>query len=144
GRRPGLDPRFHQPLFASPTSAPLTFDGSILNAWQTPVRIHVNARDDAKREDPQIATIQFTCDASAASVCGVYDATTNPTATFEFPNLRSGPGRTDVEVIDNETAGVVTIASGTSTVVVKCGNALCTIPGPTDDYTLRLTKPPEA
>jgi hypothetical protein len=67
----------------------------------------------------------------------------NPTATFQFPNLRSGPGITAVTVIDNDTAGVVVRESGTDTIVVKCGDATCSIPGDTDDYWLRLTKRPE-
>ena len=140
------DPRFHKVVVGSSTYYTITFNdpanGLGANDWQTPVRVHVNARDDAKREDPQIATIQFVCDDTSLGSCG--DIATHPTASFEFPNLRSGPGNTYVEVIDNETAGVVTIPSGTDTVVVKCGNALCTVPGPTDDYTLRLTKRPQA
>ena len=113
------------------------------NSWQTPVRVTITARDDAKREDPQTAVIAYSCDDSATSVCGVYGSS-NTTATFMFPNLRSGPLRTPVTVIDNDTAGVVSIESGTGTLVVKCGDLLCSIPGPTDDYTLRLTKRPQA
>ena len=63
-----------------------------------------------------------------------------------FPNLRSGTGRTAVEVIDDDSADVVSIESGTGTIVQKCGNTPCTIPSPigtgTDWYTIRLTKRP--
>ena len=78
-----------------------------------------------------------------SAVCGVYDPTTNPTATYQFPNLRSGPGLTAVTVIDNETAGAVIRESGVGTLVYLCGDATCSIPGQTDDYWLRLTKRPE-
>ena len=37
---------------------------------------------------------------------------------------------------------VVSIPTGTDTVVIQCGNTACTIPGGTDGYTIRLTKAP--
>ena len=40
-----------------------------------------------------------------------------------------GDQRTDVLVYDDETPQVVAIPTGTDTVVVKCGNTACTIPG---------------
>ncbi|MCA1683511.1 MAG: hypothetical protein LC708_00005, partial [Actinobacteria bacterium] len=89
-----------------------------------PVRIGVKARDDYDREDPSTAVIAFVRDA----------ATTDP--AYVFPNLRSGPGLTDVEVIDDETAGVALVESGGSTLVV--------LGGATDTYTIRLTKRPTA
>jgi hypothetical protein len=49
-----------------------------------------------------------------------------------------------VTVIDNETAGVVVVETGIGTLVVKCGDSACSIPGPTDSYYLRLTKRPSA
>jgi Calx-beta domain/RTX calcium-binding nonapeptide repeat (4 copies) len=113
------------------------------NDWETPVRVRIIARDDPRREDPETAVIAYSCDASANTVCGVYNAVSNAGATFQFPNLRSGPGRTAVTVIDNDTAGLVVRESGVDTVVVKCGDPLCLTPGPTDDYWIRLTKRPE-
>src|SRR5439155_6704203 len=62
---------------------------------------------------------------------------------YVFPNLRSGTGLTPVTVIDNETAGLITIESGVGTLVVRCGNSTCTVAGPTDDYFMRLTKRPD-
>ena len=119
-----------------------TIDFTDLN-WETPVRVRVIARDDPVREDPQTAVINYTCDTTANSVCGKFDALTNGAATFQFPNLRSGPGRTAITVIDNDTAGLVVRESGVDTVVVKCGNAACSTTGGTDDYWIRLTKRPE-
>src|SRR6185436_10373491 len=83
-----------------------------------------------------------TVDTELAEIDGI--ATFNVGGEYVFPNLRSGPGRTPITVIDNETAGVVSIESGVGTLVVKYGDDLQTIPGPTDDYNLRLTKRPEA
>ena len=40
--------------------------------------------------------------------------------SYPFPNLRAGLQRTDVVVYDDETPNVVTIPSGTDTVVVQC------------------------
>jgi hypothetical protein len=87
---------------------------------------------------------RFGCDASANAVCGVYNIPGIPGATYQFPNLRSGPGITPVTVIDNDSAGVVVRETGTDTVLVKCGDAACTVPAgpPYEDYYLRLTKRP--
>ena len=100
------------------------------------LRLILEARDNPTRTDPKTVIINFTEDASTNDDSGTPD-------DYVFPNLRSGPGRTDVTVIDDETAGVVSIISGTDTVVQLCGDAACTIPGTTDDYTLRLTKQPK-
>src|SRR6185503_13572715 len=103
--------------------------------WETPVVVHIAARDDARREDPQTAVINFSRDLTTTDVSGDY----------VFPNLRSGPGRSPVTVIDNETAALIALESGVGTLVIKCGNTLCTVPGlPLDDYTIRLTKRPTA
>ena len=40
------------------------------------------------------------------------------TADFPFPNLRSGTGLLDVEVIDNETAGAVVLESAGDTLMI--------------------------
>jgi hypothetical protein len=93
--------------------------------WDDPVRVGVQARDDATREDPATAVISFERD----------DLTLD--ANYIFPNLRSGPGLQDVEVIDNETAGAVVLQSEGKTLLNADGTD-------TDDYTLRLTKEPEA
>ena len=98
--------------------------------WNDPVRVGVKARHDFRPEDPQTAVVTFAQGA----------ATDDP--NYNFPNLRSGPGLLDIDVIDDDTPGVVVLETGTGTLVEKCGNALCTIPGDTDHYTLRLTKRP--
>ena len=67
----------------------VTFDD---DDWNVPVRILVTARDDFRVEDPQTAVITF-----------VLDSTTD--TTYAFPNLRSGPGRQDIEVIDDDSPG---------------------------------------
>jgi Mg-chelatase subunit ChlD len=56
---------------------------------------------------------------------------------YLFPNLRSGPGLLGVEVIDNDTPGVVVLESGGVTQLIK-GSATG------DDYTVRLTMQPTA
>jgi hypothetical protein len=118
-----------------------TIDFTSLN-WETPVIVSVKARDDADPEDPQTAVITFTQDTDASDADG--GATVDLSGDYVFPNLRSGTGRTAVTVIDNETAGVVVVETGIGTLVVKCGDSACSIPGPTDSYYLRLTKRPEA
>ena len=75
------------------------------------------ARDDGEREDPQTAVIALHLRPDRGErLRRLRRRCTNPTATFQFPNLRSGPGRTAVAVIDNDTAGVVVRESGTGTV----------------------------
>ena len=75
---------------------------------------------------------------------GVGVATVDPGETYVFPNIRSGPGIVAATIIDDETADLITIESGTDTVVQKCGNDLCTIPDPAGDtFQIRLTKRPE-
>ena len=62
---------------------------------------------------------------------------------YVFPNIRSGPGIVAATIIDDETADLITIESGTDTVVQKCGNDLCTVPDPAGDtFQIRLTKRP--
>ena len=105
---------------AGVTEYRITFDD---DDWDVPVRIVVSARDDFRVEDPQTAVIEF-----------VLDSTSD--ATYAFPNLRSGPGRQDIEVIDDDSPGVVTVESG--------GSTLVELGGATDDYDIRLTgsRPP--
>ena len=63
---------------------------------------------------------------------------------YVFPNIRSGRGIVAATIIDDETADLITIESGTDTVVQKCGDDLCTIPDPAGDtFQIRLTKRPE-
>jgi Ca2+-binding RTX toxin-like protein len=127
--------------------------------WDDPVRVLVSARTDWVPEDPQTAVIRFarddndvinivtnpdgTVDVAASELDG--GKTFDPTFRYVFPNLRSGTGLTDIEVIDDETADVIAIESGVDTVVQKCGDTFCTVPGmKTDSYTIRLTKQPQA
>ena len=47
-------------------------------------------------------------------------------------------------MIDDETPGVVVVESDGTTLVTQCGNPACAVPGPGDDYRLRLTHQPTA
>ena len=162
-----LDPRFakHAHVDANPllsyTYYTIQFTG-LPNDWQTPVLLTVTARPDGEWEDPQTAVINFmrddnsvvgtvlnadgTVDYAASELPSDGVATFDPTGRYIFPNLRSGTGRTAVEVIDDDSADIVSIESGTGTIVQKCGNDPCTIPSAigtgTDWYTIRLTKRP--
>ncbi|MEO0465131.1 MAG: hypothetical protein AAF216_01205 [Pseudomonadota bacterium] len=99
--------------------AQLTFtDGD----WDDPVIVIVEARDDARVEDPGGAVIAVDLDAAN---------TTDP--SYIFPNLRSGNGLLEVNVLDNDSAGALVQESGGSTLLA-----------PTDDYTIRLTGAPTA
>ena len=95
--------------------------------WDLPVRVGIEAWNDYKSEDPGTAVISFELDPSTTDIDGNYI----------FPNLRSGLGLQDVEVIDNETAGAVVLESGSNTLFINDGID-------TDDYTIRLTKQPRA
>ncbi len=123
--------------------------------WFIPVVLRVLARSDADPEDPFTAVIRFSRDDSA--VVDLVDdpdvpgderdidlgQTVDPDETYVFPNIRSGNGLIAAAVIDDETADVIAIESGRDTVVQLCGDDLCSIPGQTDTYTIRLTKRPE-
>ncbi len=107
----------------------LTFLGGAGGNWDIPVRLILQARNNSDPGDPTTAVIN-------GGQGGII------TSSYKFPNLRSGAQRTDVLVYDDETAQVVTIPTGTDTVVVKCGNTLCSVPGLTDGYWIRLTSQP--
>jgi len=125
--------------------------------WNIPVIVKLNARPDGRPEDPQNAVIRFLRDDNnvfqiVTNADGTVDVaaseldlgqTFDPGETYVFPNLRSGTGLTSIEVIDDETADLLSIESGTGTLVQKCGDTFCTVPGNSDDYTVRLTKQPE-
>ena len=100
--------------------------------WNVPLRIVVNARPNSDPGDPLTAVINYELDTLLTAPAAA--------AAYPFPNLRSGLQRTDVLVYDDETPNVVSIPTGTDTVVIQCGNTACTIPGGTDGYTIRLTK----
>jgi len=122
----------------------LTFDDT---NWNVPVQVGVRAYNDISREDPAIAVIAFQCAQASFAVCGQYnddpnDAIPDNPSPYPFPNLRSGPGLLDIEVIDDETPGGVPIESGGSTLVVSCSPAPC-VPLTNDEYTLRLTRQPD-
>jgi len=118
------DPRF------DPIARTITFTSA---NWDNPVRVGIEAWDDSRREDPATAVIFFSRD----------DATIDLDDDYIFPNLRSGIGAQDIEVIDNETAGAVVLESGGTTLLVP--DDLATVPDETetDDYTIRLTKKPK-
>ena len=80
--------------------------------WETPVLVHVNARNDDSRQDPTTAVIRFARDDDNTDLDGT--KTVNAGGEYVFPNLRSGAGLTPVRVVDDETADVVAIESGTS------------------------------
>jgi hypothetical protein len=101
--------------------------------WDDPVRVGIQARDDMTREDPTTAIISFE-----------RDEVLTLDANYIFPNLRSGTGLLDIEVIDNETAGAVFIESGGSTQLILDDTATPANEGEADDYTIRLTKQPVA
>ncbi|MGU3646985.1 hypothetical protein ACLBXX_18660 [Microbacterium sp. C23T] len=103
----------------------LTFDST---NWNAPVRLTLQARSNPEPGDPTTAIIFWGQEFA--------------TSAYKFPNLRSGQQRTDVLVYDDETAQVVTIPTGTDTVVVKCGDAACSVPGLRDGYYIRLTTTP--
>ncbi|MEO6021102.1 MAG: calcium-binding protein [Knoellia sp.] len=123
--------RWAQHVDGSGTWYSVWFDS---NNWDTALRLVVHARGNSDPGDPTTAVINYELDTVHTSSA---DA-----AGYPFPNLRSGPQRTDVLVYDDETPNVVSIPTGTDTVVIKCGNTACTIPGGTDSYTIRLTKAP--
>jgi hypothetical protein len=100
---------------------PISF--TILNAdWQVPHSLSVNSINDLYDEDlrdetaPHSCTLEFTFD----STDPVYDSTTD---------------RYDVNVLDNDVAGVTISQSGGSTGLVEGGT--------TDTYTLVLDTPPD-
>ncbi|MCL1598791.1 MAG: hypothetical protein M3094_06385, partial [Actinomycetia bacterium] len=113
------DGRFSKTVVGTSTTYLVTFG---VADWNDPIRVQVWARDDFRPEDPQIAVIRV-------------ERLSSTDLDYVFPNLRSGPGLTDIEVIDNDSPGVVLLESG--------GTTLVELGGSTDDYTLRLTQQPE-
>ena len=95
--------------------------------WDDSIVIDVAAFDDATPEDRRAAVIRHVVDTSAPSA----------DLAFTFADVRF-----DVEVVDDDTAGVLLTESDGDTVVVK--NAPPITPDEQDSYTLRLTKAPEA
>ena len=102
--------------------------------WDVPLRIVVHARNNSDPGDPLTAVVNYELDTALTAPAAA--------SAYPFPNLRSGLQRTDVLVYDDETPNVVSIPTGTDTVVIKCGDEACTIPGGTDGYTIRLTRAP--
>ena len=82
--------------------------------WDNPVRLVITPRDNALREDPRTAVIEFAL------------LERRPTRPTSFPSPYAPPARVAVEVLDDETAGAVVLESGGSTLVVRGGA--------TDDY----------
>jgi hypothetical protein len=129
--------RFHTVASASGTRYFVTFDAS---NWDAPIRVNEQARNEPDREDPQRAVISVKLyNAQSTPAAGVALTTD---AAYVVPNLRSGPGRLDVEVIDNDTAGVVTLESGGSTLLVRDDPLQPGDQTATDHYMIRLTMPP--
>ena len=82
--------------------------------------------------------VEFSC--SSTGTCATSSA-------YPIPNLRSGTGRLDVEVIDNDTPGLVTEQTGGRTIVIDDDPATAadesTLTTSQDSYTLRLTRRPD-
>ena len=108
-----------------PDAMTITFTGP---DWKDPVHIGIRARVDGVEEEDQVAVISFTCRSTTDPGYQAADG------TCAVPNLRSEPGQVDVEVIDDDTAGVFITESG--------GDTIVELDGATDDYTIRLTKRP--
>ncbi|WP_371054953.1 matrixin family metalloprotease [Rhodosalinus sp. K401] len=101
--------------------------------WDDYVVIDVEARNDARVEDPDGVAISVERD----------DALTLD-ADYVFPNLRSGPSLFEVNVLDDDTAGALVQESGGDTQLIR--DDLDTPADETvgDSYTVRLTGAPEA
>ncbi|MEO6651293.1 MAG: hypothetical protein ABIP17_01380, partial [Ilumatobacteraceae bacterium] len=97
----------------------VTLTGGSSGTWQTGVRVTVHAINDFVRQDPHYTTIAIT------AFSGYVGAL---------------PAIVDALIIDDDTAGVVTIESGGRT-LVSAGDTT-TGPGPGDDYAIRLTQEP--
>ena len=98
--------------------------------WSRAVLIGIEARDDARKEDPAVAVINFTRNA----------ATTD--AAYVFPNFRAGPQSLTVEVIDNDTAGVLTLQSNNNTLLIGGTDRTQGTTELRDGYGIRLTQQP--
>jgi len=109
------DPRFHKVVVGDQTRYFVAFNAS---NWDDPVRVGVQARDDDQREDPGTAVIRFVQHKDAFTFGGYSAAPSDADGDYVFPNLRSGSGLLDVETWDDETAGVVTLESGTNTQLI--------------------------
>ena len=124
--------------FGDPTLCPVGGDTYTVTFnqfnWFIPVMVTVHARNDFAAEDPQAVALVHTIDPT----------TTDPSylATAPGGSAQEILQRIYATVIDDDSPGVFVNQSGGSTLVTLCGNALCTIPGPGDSYTLRLTSQP--
>src|SRR4029077_10740051 len=103
--------------------------------WFTPVYVTVHARADFVVSDTHDTLVLHTIDPS----------TTDPLYRAAAPGgtLRQFRDKLDVVVVD-DSPGLFVRQSDGSTLVTLCGNAACTIPGPGDSYTVRLTSRPTA
>ena len=118
-----------------------TFDST---NWDAPIRVSIEARDDPVREDPHTAVISFVQHKDVFTFDGVTFTPVDADGDYVFPNLRSGTGLFDIEVIDNEAAGVVALESGTNTQLVVDDLTTGVNESINDSYTLRLTRKPVA
>jgi hypothetical protein len=95
--------------------------------WDDPVQVGIRARRDGVEEEDEVVIVKFLRNETL---------TVDADDDYIFPNLRSETGFLDVEVIDDDTAGMFTVESNGDTVVV--------LGGKNDDYTMRLTMRPVA
>ena len=126
---PELGGRFKRWVVGSSTYYTIDFDSE---DWDEPVRVVVEARDDGAPEDEQIATIAFTRDSDDTTPTA--SRRSIPTATTSSRTCAPAPGSPTSRSSTTRPPGMVTIETETGTLVVKCGNDACTVPGETDDY----------
>ncbi|WP_392533892.1 DUF4347 domain-containing protein [Nostoc sp. C117] len=100
------------------------------NNWNTPFIVKVSATQDVAPEDAKISVITHKV-TSTDSTFVVSDA---------FGNSK-GERSLDVEVLDDETPGVIVTETDGSTLLIK-GDGTPANPGVGDTYTVRLTKAP--
>ncbi|HYC45994.1 MAG TPA: hypothetical protein VED01_10995 [Burkholderiales bacterium] len=143
-----VDSRFQILVDGDVTRYFATFDAS---NWDDPVRVGIEARDDSPREDPGTAVINFVQHREDFTFAGVTfdpvdgaDDADPANDLFVFPNLRSGNGLVDVEVIDNDSAGLVSLETGTNTQLVVDDLSTVIDESQDDQYTIRLTRQPGA
>jgi hypothetical protein len=122
-----LDARFVQDVAALGSTAGVYHVTFTTANWNTPVVIKLSAVDDSAPQDPHDTMVLHHVTSGAP----------------EYTNATTGAAdqSLDVRVIDNDTPGLL-VQAPSDMVVQKCGNPACTIPGPAQTYTLRLTKAP--
>jgi hypothetical protein len=99
--------------------------------WNQQVRIGVEARDDAMKEDPATVAVSF-----------VRNDTLTTDANWVYPNLRAPVERVEIRVLDNDTPGGLALQTDGSTILVPNFSGTAADETITDSYALRLTRQP--